>query len=236
MKCPFCGHLGDKVVDSRESKEGEVIRRRRECLDCGRRFTSYERIDESWRRIDGAQYGVASRLAMQLDSLTNNISLALAFRLDATTTLLFPGDAQIGNWKSWGDQKYSVEGREIDVSDLMRNVRVYKVGHHASHNGTCRPERFDRMPSGMKSFRHDRSAECLGITRPPDDDSGGIGCVVDYSRYKKFFRHVKEIFNFCRRRHDIHRRVGIHEAGTGDWAGDPGHRRHQKQDEGKNHF
>ena len=46
MKCPFCGHLRDKVVDSRESKEGEAIRRRRECLECGRRFTSYERIDE----------------------------------------------------------------------------------------------------------------------------------------------------------------------------------------------
>ena len=46
MKCPFCGHLGDKVVDSREGKEGGVIRRRRECLQCGRRFTSYERIDE----------------------------------------------------------------------------------------------------------------------------------------------------------------------------------------------
>lgn len=46
MKCPYCGHPGDKVVDSRESKEGEVIRRRRECLECGRRFTSYERIDE----------------------------------------------------------------------------------------------------------------------------------------------------------------------------------------------
>jgi len=46
VKCPFCAHLGDKVVDSRESKEGDVIRRRRECLDCGRRFTSYERIDE----------------------------------------------------------------------------------------------------------------------------------------------------------------------------------------------
>ena len=44
MKCPFCGHLGDKVVDSRESKEGEVIRRRRECLECGRRFTTYERV------------------------------------------------------------------------------------------------------------------------------------------------------------------------------------------------
>jgi len=46
MKCPYCGHLGDKVVDSRESKEGDAIRRRRECLECGRRFTSYERIDE----------------------------------------------------------------------------------------------------------------------------------------------------------------------------------------------
>lgn len=48
MKCPFCGHLGDKVVDSRESKEGDVIRRRRQCLngECRKRFTSYERIDE----------------------------------------------------------------------------------------------------------------------------------------------------------------------------------------------
>ena len=46
MKCPFCGHPEDKVVDSRESKEGEAIRRRRECLSCERRFTTYERIDE----------------------------------------------------------------------------------------------------------------------------------------------------------------------------------------------
>jgi transcriptional repressor NrdR len=46
MKCPFCAHIHDKVVDSRESKEGEAIRRRRQCLKCKRRFTSYERIDE----------------------------------------------------------------------------------------------------------------------------------------------------------------------------------------------
>jgi transcriptional repressor NrdR len=46
VKCPFCSHLEDKVVDSRESKEGEVIRRRRECLSCSKRFTSYERIDQ----------------------------------------------------------------------------------------------------------------------------------------------------------------------------------------------
>src|SRR6201987_5250291 len=46
MKCPFCGHLEDKVVDSRESKEAERIRRRRECLQGGKRYTTYERIDE----------------------------------------------------------------------------------------------------------------------------------------------------------------------------------------------
>ncbi len=46
MKCPFCNHLQDKVVDSRETKEGDTIRRRRECAKCERRFTTYERIDE----------------------------------------------------------------------------------------------------------------------------------------------------------------------------------------------
>ena len=46
MKCPFCGHAKDKVVDSRESGAGDSIRRRRECLACERRFTSYERIEE----------------------------------------------------------------------------------------------------------------------------------------------------------------------------------------------
>lgn len=46
MTCPFCGHREDKVIDSRESKEGDSIRRRRECLACERRFTTYERCDE----------------------------------------------------------------------------------------------------------------------------------------------------------------------------------------------
>ncbi|MGD8377485.1 MAG: ATP cone domain-containing protein, partial [Acidobacteriota bacterium] len=46
MKCPFCGEVEDRVVDSRETRDGTVIRRRRECQRCSRRFTSYERIDE----------------------------------------------------------------------------------------------------------------------------------------------------------------------------------------------
>ena len=47
MKCPYCGVIEDKVVDSRSSKEGTAIRRRRECLGCGRRFTTYEYIEDT---------------------------------------------------------------------------------------------------------------------------------------------------------------------------------------------
>lgn len=47
MRCPFCGEKEDKVIDSRESREGDVIRRRRECVGCGRRYTTYERVEET---------------------------------------------------------------------------------------------------------------------------------------------------------------------------------------------
>jgi len=46
MKCPYCGHLKDRVVDSRESRESQVIRRRRECLKCEKRFTTYEKVED----------------------------------------------------------------------------------------------------------------------------------------------------------------------------------------------
>ena len=47
MKCPFCGHLEDRVVDSRSTREGEAVRRRRECLGCGARFTTYEYVEHA---------------------------------------------------------------------------------------------------------------------------------------------------------------------------------------------
>ncbi|HEY7724967.1 MAG TPA: transcriptional regulator NrdR [Anaeromyxobacteraceae bacterium] len=47
MRCPFCGHLEDRVVDSREAQDGQATRRRRECQGCARRFTTYERIEEA---------------------------------------------------------------------------------------------------------------------------------------------------------------------------------------------
>lgn len=45
MRCPFCGHAEDRVIDSRPSEEGAAIRRRRECISCGARFTTYEKIE-----------------------------------------------------------------------------------------------------------------------------------------------------------------------------------------------
>ncbi|MDH4267567.1 MAG: transcriptional regulator NrdR [Deltaproteobacteria bacterium] len=47
MRCPFCQHIDDRVIDSRLSKEGNMIRRRRECANCQRRFTTYERVEET---------------------------------------------------------------------------------------------------------------------------------------------------------------------------------------------
>ncbi|MDO8426770.1 MAG: transcriptional regulator NrdR [Deltaproteobacteria bacterium] len=58
MKCPFCGHLEDKVIDSRLSQDGNTTRRRRECLQCGKRFTTYERVEETLPLVikkDGAR-------------------------------------------------------------------------------------------------------------------------------------------------------------------------------------
>jgi transcriptional repressor NrdR len=46
MKCPFCGFMDDKVIDSRVGRDGDIIRRRRECLSCERRFTTYERVED----------------------------------------------------------------------------------------------------------------------------------------------------------------------------------------------
>ncbi|MBI5233166.1 MAG: transcriptional repressor NrdR [Deltaproteobacteria bacterium] len=51
MKCPFCGHLEDKVIDSRLSQDGVVTRRRRECIECLKRFTTYERVEETLPQV-----------------------------------------------------------------------------------------------------------------------------------------------------------------------------------------
>jgi hypothetical protein len=92
--------------------------------------------DQTRRRIDADWLGAAGSLAMKLDSDTNNTSLVLAFELPDKTLMLFPGDAQVGNWLSWHDQEYRVEQDSFTATDLLRRVRFYKVGHHGSHNAT----------------------------------------------------------------------------------------------------
>src|ERR1035438_6030752 len=84
MKCPFCGFANDKVVDSRESKEAESIRRRRECLKCGKRFTTYERIDEIPYMVvkkDGRRRGAAGVIPQQIAQFRLERRIAARFQI-----------------------------------------------------------------------------------------------------------------------------------------------------------
>lgn len=106
---------------------------------------------DAWRRIDGAGLADAAEFALSLDSDTNNTSLALAFELADGRVLLFPGDAQVGNWESWHadtagrPRVWEVGNREVTTPDLLARTVVYKVGHHGSHNATLRDKGLELM-------------------------------------------------------------------------------------------
>lgn len=97
------------------------------------------------RSIDGAWLDDTSALALQLDSATNNTSLVLAFELPGGDVLLFAADAQVGNWLSWQQLSWSVDGQARTGPNLLEATRVYKVGHHGSHNATLREKGLDLM-------------------------------------------------------------------------------------------
>ena len=91
------------------------------------------------------------RLALQLDRGVNNTSLALAFELPGGRTLIFPGDAQIGNWLSWDDVSFKDEaGNTLPTTSkqLLNRAVFYKVGHHGSHNATRKAGGLEEMTSG----------------------------------------------------------------------------------------
>lgn len=101
----------------------------------------YLNTQESWRRIDGDWLGAAETLALNLASDTNNSGLVLAFEWGPPgegAVLLFPGDAQVGNWLSWPKQDYKAGGKKMSADDLLKRTLLYKVGHHGSHNATLR--------------------------------------------------------------------------------------------------
>jgi glyoxylase-like metal-dependent hydrolase (beta-lactamase superfamily II) len=105
---------------------------------------------EAWRRIDTDWQGLVGSLALQLDSDTNNTSLAVAIELlPGGQVLLFPGDAQVGNWLSWQDVEWPARPGEPRVAtrDLLSRTVLYKVGHHGSHNATLREQGLEMMTS-----------------------------------------------------------------------------------------
>lgn len=110
---------------------------------------------DAWRRIDSDWLNVATELALNLDSDTNNTSLVLAIELGdpgSGKVLLFTADAQVGNWLSWGSLSWNVQepgkpAHTITSGDLLRRTVFYKVGHHGSHNATLRQQGLELMVS-----------------------------------------------------------------------------------------
>lgn len=105
-----------------------------------------ERAALARRRIDADWLAGAGALALKLDADTNNTSLVLVFELPDGTAMLFPGDAQVGNWMSWHDRTYpDGRGGALTAEQLLNRVRFYKVGHHGSHNATMRERGLEMM-------------------------------------------------------------------------------------------
>lgn len=104
-----------------------------------------ERADttQAWRRIDADWLDATTALALKLDEDTNNTSLVMAIELGDPDqngpVLLFAADAQVGNWLSWQNVEWKdFHGRHVTGPDLLRRTKIYKVGHHASHNATLK--------------------------------------------------------------------------------------------------
>jgi hypothetical protein len=113
---------------------------------------TWDATDEAWRRIESDWTGVAESLALNLDNHTNNTCLVLAFELVRSgRVLLFPADAQVGNWLSWQECTWHLraggETKKVDGADLLRRTSFYKVGHHGSHNATLRALGLEQMTS-----------------------------------------------------------------------------------------
>jgi hypothetical protein len=104
-----------------------------------------------WRKIDVDWLYSAGSLALRMNSLTNNLSLALAFEFtDSGKVILFPGDAEYGSWASWHNIPWDEKGRDGKTpltEDLLNRTVFYKVAHHLSHNGTAQKQGLEMMKS-----------------------------------------------------------------------------------------
>ena len=115
MKCPFCKVDDDKVVDSRPSKDGHAIRRRRECIGCGRRFTSYERIEHTPLRVvkkDGR------RVDFERGKIKTGMERA-CWNLPVTAQQI---DEAVDRIEATIFHKYEREVNTSDIGELMMNA------------------------------------------------------------------------------------------------------------------
>lgn len=113
---------------------------------------------QPWRQIECDWLRAAEEIAVHLDRHINNSSLVLALELGEPghgPVLLFVGDAQVGNWLSWRNLRWRINGLSLGVPDLLRRTLVYKTGHHASHHATLRRDDqgqeygLELMPDGL---------------------------------------------------------------------------------------
>jgi len=145
MRCPFCNTEEGRVVDSRTSKEGDAIRRRRECLSCGRRFTTYERIEEvaqmvlkkdgrrehfdRWKIKSGVLKAVEKRPVSvdQVDAMIDEIEREL-FNSNQEVTTKAVGEAIMGKLKKLDEVAYvrfaSVYRQFKDLNEFMSELKV----------------------------------------------------------------------------------------------------------------
>ena len=116
----------------------------------------YNDKDNSWRKIDLDWLDQASRLALYLDSYTNNSSLVLAFELvKSKKVLLFAADAQTGNWLSWKNIQWKDAVPGFTSYSLLQNTVLYKVGHHGSHNAT--------LVEGLEKMEHEELVAMIPV-------------------------------------------------------------------------
>lgn len=143
----------------------------------------YTDTDNEWRNVDNEWLGMAGALALQMDSDTNNTSLVLGIELmENEKVLLFPGDAQVGNWLSWQNYEWEVKNNgkkeKVNATKLLNNTVLYKVGHHASHNATLKA-------LGLELMIHE---ELVAMVPEKNDSYSGIPYSPLMKRLKKMTR------------------------------------------------
>jgi transcriptional repressor NrdR len=132
MKCPFCGEIDNKVIDSRLSKDGAVIRRRRECIICGRRFTTYEHIEEipvmivkkDGRREIFSREKVRSGLQKACQKRNISMNVIEEFLDELERDLRETGEKEISSNKI--GEKVMAKLHEIDDVAYVRFASVYR--------------------------------------------------------------------------------------------------------------